>query len=61
MSKIAPCLWFNGEAEEAANFDVSLFPDAAIGTISRYGAGALFPRALRWWWNSRSRDNAIRR
>lgn len=43
MSKIAPCLWFNGEAEEAANFYVSLFPDAAIGTMSRYGAGAPFP------------------
>src|SRR6476646_10289855 len=27
MSKIAPCLWFDGEAEEAANFYVSLLPD----------------------------------
>ncbi len=43
MSKIAPCLWFNGQAEEAANFYVSLFPEAAIGNISRYGAGAPFP------------------
>ncbi len=43
MSKIAPCLWFNGDAEAAATFYVSLFPDAAIGTISRYGAGAPFP------------------
>jgi predicted 3-demethylubiquinone-9 3-methyltransferase (glyoxalase superfamily) len=24
MSKIAPCLWFDGEAEEAAKFYVSL-------------------------------------
>lgn len=30
MSKIAPCLWFNGEAEEAANFYVSLLPDSRI-------------------------------
>jgi predicted 3-demethylubiquinone-9 3-methyltransferase (glyoxalase superfamily) len=29
MSNIAPCLWFNGEAEEAAHFYVSLFPDAS--------------------------------
>ena len=43
MSKIAPCLWFNGEAEEAANFYVSLFPDAKITAISRYGTGAPFP------------------
>ena len=27
MSKISPCLWFDGEAEEAANFYVSLLPD----------------------------------
>ena len=30
MSKISPCLWFNGEAEEAANFYVSLLPDSRI-------------------------------
>jgi predicted 3-demethylubiquinone-9 3-methyltransferase (glyoxalase superfamily) len=29
-SKIAPCLWFDGEAEEAANFYVSLLPDSRI-------------------------------
>lgn len=43
MSRIAPCLWFNGEAEEAARFYVALFPEAALGAISRYGAGAPFP------------------
>jgi len=30
MSKISPCLWFDGEAEEAANFYVSLLPDSKI-------------------------------
>lgn len=30
MSKIAPCLWFKDEAEEAANFYVSLLPDSRI-------------------------------
>ena len=43
MTKIAPCLWFNGQAEDAANFYVRLFADAAINHISRYGTGAPFP------------------
>jgi predicted 3-demethylubiquinone-9 3-methyltransferase (glyoxalase superfamily) len=34
-SKIAPCLWFNGEAEEAANFYVSLFPNSRIDHVQR--------------------------
>ncbi len=44
MSKIAPCLWFDGQAEEAARFYVSIFPDAAIGNVSHYGDGAPFPK-----------------
>lgn len=36
-SKIAPCLWFAGEAEEAARFYTGIFPNSKIGTISRYG------------------------
>ena len=43
MSKITTCLWFNGRAEEAATFYVSLFPDAHVGAISRYGEGSPFP------------------
>jgi len=35
MSKVSPCLWFNGEAEEAANFYVSLLPDSRIDRIQR--------------------------
>jgi predicted 3-demethylubiquinone-9 3-methyltransferase (glyoxalase superfamily) len=35
MSKISPCLWFNGEAEEAAKFYVSLLPDSRIDHIQR--------------------------
>jgi predicted 3-demethylubiquinone-9 3-methyltransferase (glyoxalase superfamily) len=35
MSKISPCLWFDGEAEEAANFYVSLLPDSKIDTVQR--------------------------
>ena len=35
MSKIRPCLWFDGEAEEAANFYVSLFPSSRIDHVQR--------------------------
>lgn len=35
MSKIAPCLWFDGEAEEAASFYVSLLPDSRIDRVQR--------------------------
>ena len=35
MSKISPCLWFNGEAEEAANFYVSLLPNSKIDTVQK--------------------------
>ncbi|MDV2997853.1 MAG: hypothetical protein N4J56_007823 [Chroococcidiopsis sp. SAG 2025] len=31
--KIVPCLWFNGDAEEAAKFYVSLLPDSRIDRI----------------------------
>jgi predicted 3-demethylubiquinone-9 3-methyltransferase (glyoxalase superfamily) len=43
VAKIAPCLWFDGQAEAAAALYVSLFPDSAIERVSRYGAGAPFP------------------
>lgn len=35
--KITPCLWFDKEAEDAANFYVSVFKDAKINSVSRYG------------------------
>src|SRR6202521_18124 len=34
-SKISPCLWFDGEAEEAANLYVSLFSDSHIDHVQR--------------------------
>ncbi len=37
MPKITPCLWFDTEGEEAANFYVSLFDNSKIVDISRYG------------------------
>ena len=35
--KITPCLWFDTQAEDAANFYVSIFKNSRIGRISRYG------------------------
>lgn len=35
--RITPCLWFDHQAEEAAQFYCSIFRNSLIGTISRYG------------------------
>ena len=35
MSKIVPCLWYNGDAEEAASFYVSLLPNSHVDQIFR--------------------------
>jgi len=37
MQHITPFLWFDKEAEEAANFYVSVFPNSKIGAVARYG------------------------
>jgi predicted 3-demethylubiquinone-9 3-methyltransferase (glyoxalase superfamily) len=35
-NRITPCLWFENQAEEAANFYTTVFKNSKIGTISRY-------------------------
>src|ERR1700678_1650535 len=37
MSQIIPFLWFDDKAEEAVNFYVSIFKNAKIDNIRRYG------------------------
>jgi predicted 3-demethylubiquinone-9 3-methyltransferase (glyoxalase superfamily) len=37
MQKITPFMWFDGEAEEAANFYTSTFKNSKIVSIMRYG------------------------
>lgn len=37
MQKITPFLWFDNNAEEAMNFYTSVFKDAKIGDVQRYG------------------------
>ena len=44
MSKITTFLWFNGQAEEAANFYVSVFKNSKVGTIARYGDAGPGPK-----------------
>lgn len=36
MQKIAPCLWFDDQAEEAVAFYMSIFKDAEITQVARY-------------------------
>jgi len=36
MPKITPFLWFDTQAEQAANFYVSIFPNSKVGTVTRY-------------------------
>lgn len=38
MPTITPCLWFDTQAEAAANFYVSVFPNSKILSTSYYGA-----------------------
>lgn len=38
-SKVKPFLMFEGKAEEAMNFYVSLFPGGEVLDVARYGAG----------------------
>jgi predicted 3-demethylubiquinone-9 3-methyltransferase (glyoxalase superfamily) len=44
IKAIIPFLWFNSEAEDAAKFYVSLFPDSKINSLSRYGEGGPGPQ-----------------
>jgi predicted 3-demethylubiquinone-9 3-methyltransferase (glyoxalase superfamily) len=39
FSKITTCLWFDGQAEEAAKFYTSIFPDSAITETQFYNRG----------------------
>lgn len=37
MQKIITFLWYNGQAEEAVNYYVSIFPDSKVVNIARFG------------------------
>src|SRR3954454_24538822 len=37
MPKQIPCLWFDGQAEQAAQHYTSICPNSSIGDVTRYG------------------------
>jgi predicted 3-demethylubiquinone-9 3-methyltransferase (glyoxalase superfamily) len=44
MQKIRPFLWFDGRAEEAANFYASIFKNSTVGRVRRYGEAGPGPK-----------------
>jgi predicted 3-demethylubiquinone-9 3-methyltransferase (glyoxalase superfamily) len=44
MQKITPFLWFDGKAEEAMNFYVSVFKNSKVVRVSRYGEAGPGPK-----------------
>ena len=43
MRKVTPCLWFDTEGEDAANFYTSVFPNSKILEVARYGSAGPRP------------------
>jgi predicted 3-demethylubiquinone-9 3-methyltransferase (glyoxalase superfamily) len=46
MDRLTPCLWFDTEAEEAAQFYVSVFPNSRIVNVSHYGSAGPRPEGM---------------
>ena len=46
MQKIIPSLWFDTEAEEAARFYASVFPNSKVGEVTHYGSAGPRPEGL---------------
>ena len=44
MQKITPFLWFDGKAEEAGNFYISILKNSKMGKITRYGDAGPGPK-----------------
>ncbi len=44
MQKITPFLWFDGNAEAAVNFYVSIFPNSRVVRLARYGDAGPGPK-----------------
>lgn len=48
MQKISPMLWFDTQAEEAANFYCSIFKDSKMGNVTRFGKDMHMPEGTVW-------------
>jgi predicted 3-demethylubiquinone-9 3-methyltransferase (glyoxalase superfamily) len=46
MDRVTPCLWFDTEAEEAAAFYTSVFPNSRIVHVSHYGSAGPRPEGM---------------
>jgi predicted 3-demethylubiquinone-9 3-methyltransferase (glyoxalase superfamily) len=46
MQKITPCLWFDSEAEEAAEFYTSIFKNSRTLEVTHFGKGAPRPEGM---------------
>jgi predicted 3-demethylubiquinone-9 3-methyltransferase (glyoxalase superfamily) len=44
MQKIVPFIWFNDQAEDAANYYISLFKNSRITAVRRYGNAGPGPK-----------------
>ena len=44
MQRISPCLWFDQQAEEAANYYVAIFRNSRIKSVSHYGDAGPMPK-----------------
>jgi predicted 3-demethylubiquinone-9 3-methyltransferase (glyoxalase superfamily) len=44
MQKITPFLWFDGKAEEAMNFYISIFRNSKVVSVARYGEAGPGPK-----------------
>ena len=46
MQRLRPCLWFDTEAEEAAELYTSIFPNSRIVDVARYGSAGPRPEGM---------------
>jgi predicted 3-demethylubiquinone-9 3-methyltransferase (glyoxalase superfamily) len=46
LTKITPCLWFDDQGEEAANFYTSIFPGSRILSVTHYGSAGPRPEGM---------------
>ena len=60
-TRITPMLWFDHQAEEAAQFYTSIFTNSKIGTISRYGDSGPGPKGIGDGHRVRARRAAVHR
>lgn len=46
VNRITPCLWFDTEAEDAANFYTAIFENSRVTNVARYGSAGPRPEGM---------------